>query len=107
MILKEIFIPDGFSPNNDGINDTWHITGIERYPGNHVEIYSRWETKVYEADDYQIVAPEWDGTSNVNTLSIGSNDLPEGTYFFVIDLGDGKAARRPVKGYVYIRKTNR
>ena len=61
--------------------------------------------KVYEADDYQISTPEWDGTSNVSTLSIGTNDLPEGTYFFVIDLGDdGKAARRPVKGYVYIRK---
>ena len=41
--------------NGDGINDTWHITGIERYPGNHVDIYNRWEVKVYEADNYQIL----------------------------------------------------
>ena len=106
--MKEIFIPEGFSPNGDGVNDTWHITGIERFPGNHIDIYSRWETKVYEADDYQISTDEWDGTSNINTFSIGNNDVPEGTYFFVIDLGDGKASgRRPVKGYVYIRRSRR
>ena len=53
---------------------------------------------MFEADDYSNSNDEWDGTSNVNTLSIGNDDLPEGTYFYVIDLGEGKAARRPVKG---------
>ena len=107
IVLREIFIPDGFSPDGDGVNDTWHITGIDRYEGNHIEVYNRWEVKVYEADNYQIVTPEWDGTVNVNTLLLGSGQLPEGTYFFIIDLGEGKAARKPIKGYVYIRKTNR
>ena len=38
--IEEIFIPNGFSPDGDGADDTWHITGIDRF--NHVEIYSRW-----------------------------------------------------------------
>ena len=54
IILREIFIPNGFSPDGDGINDTWHITGIDRFPENHVEIYSRWEIKVFETDNYQL-----------------------------------------------------
>ena len=40
-------------------------------------------------------------------LLLGNGDLPEGTYFNIIDLGEGKAARKPVKGFVYIRKTHR
>ena len=107
IILREIFIPNGFSPDGDGINDTWHITGIDRYQENHIEVYNRWEVKVYEADNYQIVTPEWDGTVNVNTLLLGTGQLPEGTYFYIIDLGEGKASRKPIKGYVYIRKANR
>ena len=106
IILREIFIPDGFSPNNDGKNDTWHITGIDRFPENHVEIYSRWEVKVFETDNYNS-NNEWDGTDKSGTLSFGSGLVPEGTYFYIIDLGEGKASRKPIKGYVYIRKANR
>ena len=87
-------------------NDTWHITGIDRYLENHVEVYNRWEVKVYEADYYN-TSDEWDGTINVNTLILGGGPLPEGTYFYIIDLGEGKASRKPIKGYVYIRKPNR
>ena len=106
LILREIFIPDGFSPNDDGINDTWHITGIDRFPNNHVEIYSRWEIKVFDTDNYNS-NNEWDGTDQSGTFSYGSGLVPEGTYFYIIDLGEGKASRKPIKGYVYIRKANR
>jgi len=107
VILTEIFIPDGFSPDGNGINDTWHITGIDRYSNNHVEVYNRWEIKVFEQDYYN-TNDEWDGTANVKTLIIGQSQLPEGTYFYIIDLGDDKAAgRRPIKGYVYIRRSRR
>ena len=58
-------------------------------------------------DNYQILTPEWDGKCNVNMLLLGNGDLPEGTYFYIIDLGEGKASRKPIKGYVYIRKANR
>ena len=85
--IRDLHIPQGFSPDGDGINDGWHITGIDRFPNNHVEIYSRWEIKVFEIDGYGLSSnDEWDGTSNVNTFSIGNDKLPEGTYFYVIDL---------------------
>ena len=45
--LETVLIPEGFSPNGDNVNDTWHISGIDQYPINHVEVYSRWETKVF------------------------------------------------------------
>ncbi|MDA9715042.1 gliding motility-associated C-terminal domain-containing protein, partial [Bacteroidota bacterium] len=106
LILREIFIPNGFSPNGDGINDTWHITGIDRFPENHVEIYSRWEIKVFDTDNYNS-NKEWDGTDQSGTISYGSGLVPEGTYFYIIDLGEGKASRKPIKGYVYVRKPNR
>ena len=106
IILREIFIPNGFSPDGDGINDTWHITGIDRFPENHVEIYSRWEIKVFETDNYNS-NNEWNGIDNSGTVSFGSGTVPEGTYFYIIDLGEGKASRKPIKGYVYIRKVNR
>tara|TARA_B100001093_G_scaffold513996_1_gene587080 strand:- start:1601 stop:7132 length:5532 start_codon:yes stop_codon:yes gene_type:complete len=107
LTLREIFIPDGFSPDGNGINDTWHITGIDRYLNNHVEVYNRWEIKVYEQDYYNS-NDEWDGTVNVKTLIIGQSQLPEGTYFYIIDLGEDKASgRKPIKGYVYIRRSRR
>lgn len=76
------FIPTGFSPNNDGTNDAFQIHNIEKYPGNHVEVYNRWGSLVFEADDYGITAPLWDGTYN-------GKDLPMATYYFVVDFNNG------------------
>jgi len=102
ITLSEIFVPQGFSPNGDGINDTWHITGIDRYPNNRVDVYSRWEVKVFEKDGYNS-AEEWDGTSNIESVTFGNNNLPEGTYYYIIDLGDNNSTK-PIKGYIYIRR---
>jgi gliding motility-associated-like protein len=67
--LETVLIPEGFSPNGDNVNDTWHISGIDQYPVNHVEVYSRWETKVFETDNYG-TNNEWNGIPNVlNGLS--------------------------------------
>jgi len=56
----DIKIPDGFSPNNDGINDTFVISHLaELYPLFTLEIYNRYGNKVYQGD---INTPDWDGT---------------------------------------------
>ena len=100
--LEQLFIPEGFSPDGNGVNDTWHISGIERYPNNKVEVYNRWEVKVYEMDSYGN-DNEWDGTPNVlNNIILGDGQVPEGTYYYVIILGEDN--RNPIKGYVYIRR---
>ena len=92
-------IPEGFSPNNDGINDFFVIRGIESFPDNTLIILNRWGNKVYEATGYN---NEWDGTNKIGT-SLAGRDLPQGTYFYILDLGrptpDGN---RVFKGFVYL-----
>ena len=101
--LETISIPQGFSPNGDNINDTWHISGLDQYPINHVEVYSRWETKVFEIDNYGI-NNEWNGIPNVlNSLVLGNSSVPEGTYFYIITFGGEFEDKKPIKGFVYLR----
>jgi len=101
--LETVLIPEGFSPNGDNVNDTWHISGIDQYPINHVEVYSRWETKVFETDNYG-TNNEWNGIPNVlNGLILGNSNVPEGTYFYIITFGGEYEGKKPIKGFVYIR----
>ncbi len=77
-----VWIPSGFSPNNDDNNDFFQIHNIDKYPGNRVEVYNRWGSLVYEADDYGVNGgPLWDGTHN-------GQDLPMATYYYIVTLND-------------------
>jgi len=84
-------IPNAFTPNNDGRNDTWHIEKLANYPDASVEIYDRWGRIVFRRDKGYSNA-EWDGTSN-------GKPLPMDAYFFVIDLHIGI---EPITGSVTI-----
>ncbi len=79
-----ISIPNMFTPNSDGINDLFTINGISIYPNNTLFIYNRWGSLVYEKQNYN---NEWGGKANQPVL--GSGQLPAGTYFVVLDFGDG------------------
>lgn len=81
--------PVGFSPNGDGDNDTWVVDGLWSYPLNKITIFNRWGKTVFEADNYQ---NDWDGTYS-------GKALPEGTYYYVIDPGDGT---EPFKGFIVL-----
>jgi gliding motility-associated-like protein len=96
----QFFIPDAFSPNGDNINDYFEIPGIEYYDGNSIEIYNRWGNKVYEAKNYGIatVPKYWNGKSNTG-FRLGNEELPSGTYFYVINLGNGE---KRMAGSVYL-----
>ena len=90
-------IPEGFSPNGDLINDLFVIRGIENFPNNKFEIYNRWGNKVFDANSY---TNTWDGKCTIG-LRVGGDDLPIGTYFYILDLGDGT----PVyKGTIYLNR---
>jgi gliding motility-associated-like protein/uncharacterized repeat protein (TIGR01451 family) len=88
-------IPEGFSPNADGINDLFVIRGILYYPNNTIVIYNRWGDKVFEASSYQNT---WDGKTSMG-LQVGGDKLPVGTYFYILDLGDNSAV---IKGTIYL-----
>ncbi len=79
----ELVFYNTFTPNGDGNNDTWYIGNIYKYPNNKLEIFNRYGKLVYKTSSY---VNTWDGQAF-------GEPLPEGTYFFVIDLGDGKGKK--------------
>jgi gliding motility-associated-like protein len=93
-------IPNAFTPNGDGINDFFEIIGIENYPGNSIKIINRWGNKVYEANNYGIETYPvyWDGKANTGSTFLG-NELPTGTYYYLLDLGNGQ---KPIAGSIYL-----
>jgi gliding motility-associated-like protein len=81
-------IPKGVSPNGDGLNDTWNLSGFNV---KKVEIFNRYGVKVYSKVNY---TEEWHGQSD------NGNELPDGTYYYVVEFNDN-----PVKtGWVYINR---
>ncbi len=91
-------IPKAFSPNGDGINDFFVIEGVGAYLNASFVVFNRWGNKVYESiNGYP---NDWDGTTFSNGEA-GDRDLPVGTYFYILDLGEGTD---PIKGYVFINR---
>ncbi|MBI2729616.1 MAG: PKD domain-containing protein [Sphingobacteriales bacterium] len=88
-VLKGLVIPNTFTPNGDGANDTWIIQYLDSYPGSVVEIYNAVGQLLFRSIGYN---KPWDGTYN-------GSPLPVGTYYYVID---PKNNRKPVSGYVTI-----
>ncbi len=87
-----------FSPNGDGVNDFFTIDCISRYPGNVLEVYNRWGTVVYQKRGYN---NDWDGTPNGRAIVQKEDLLPVGTYYYVLDLGDGS---EPKTDWLYINR---
>lgn len=81
-----------FSPNDDGQNDFFYIDCIERYPDNQLEIFNRWGNLVYFQKGYKNT---WDGKEEGSAKT-----LPEGTYFYILDLGDGS---KKTSGWLYLK----
>lgn len=78
-VYKTIIIPNAFSPNGDGINDTWKIAKLDTYPEAIVNVFNRYGQVVFHSQGY---GTEWDGTYN-------GKPLPVGTYYYTIDLKIG------------------
>jgi gliding motility-associated-like protein len=95
---QDVFIPGGFSPNDDRVNDKFVIVGAERYD-IHLWIYDRWGNLLYESEHYK---NEWDGKANRGIGHNGSQGLPDGTYFYRVDFRSSKHKVRP--GNVIIQR---
>jgi len=97
---NDIVIPDGFSPNGDGVNEDFFIRNlIEKYPNFKLEIYNRYGNIVYKGNRF---TPNWDGTTNEGGLKLGNSLLPTGVYFYILEFNDG--VRDPKQGRVYLNR---
>ncbi len=91
-VIQLIDPPNTFSPNGDGINDTWEVPGIADYPGSEVIIYDRWGQKVFKSNGYR---EPWDGSHNGKQVS-------EGTFYYYIKLNQLAGRSDPYTGYISI-----
>jgi gliding motility-associated-like protein len=88
----EVFIPEGFSPNGDGINDRFIVSRVPSGVSMNLRVFNRWGHSVYENAAYQ---NDWDGTANAGVTTGGRGQgLPEGTYFYVLTLSNGREYSR-------------
>ena len=84
------------SANGDSNNDIWIIDCIQNFPTNNVKVFNRSGVKVFEADGYNNVDVIFRGIGERGLYVLG-NDLPDGTYFYIIDKRDGS---KPINGYL-------
>ena len=91
MITKQVsnIIPQGISPNNDGVNDTFDLTGLDV---ESIEIFNRYGTQVYTKSNGYV--NEWFGQD------MSGNKLPTGTYYYIIRYQNGKEKA----SWVYINR---
>lgn len=80
-VVASSVIPSGFTPNGDGINDTWVIPYLQACPNAHVTVFNRWGSKVFETKKDYYEHP-WNGKSKTG------GELPMGTYYYVIEYND-------------------
>jgi gliding motility-associated-like protein len=92
--MIEVF--NGVTPNGDGNNDFFYIKNIDQFPKNTVDIYNRWGQQLTHIEGYDNADKKWRGT-----IGNGDNIAPTGTYFYVIDLGNGQAL---LKGWIELLK---
>ena len=84
FVYKDVFVPTAFSPNNDGLNDTWHIPVLVAYPEFELSVFNRHGRNIFQAKG---VNKPWDGTYR-------GEPQPAGIYVYMLDLKDGSPIRK-------------
>lgn len=98
-VPNTFFVPDGFSPNGDGTNDSFVIKDIEfLYPNYTLEIYNRYGNGMYKGDKNK---PAWDGM-NYEKSGIAGGVAPNGVYFYVLHFN--KDNKPPQQGRLYLNR---
>ena len=93
VIVNSWFIQRGISPNGDGMNDSFDLTG---YGVSELTVFNRYGTKIYTRSNY---TNEWYGQSD------NGNELPTGTYFYCISFFKTNSMYGAQKtGWIYINR---
>ncbi|MEM6965221.1 MAG: gliding motility-associated C-terminal domain-containing protein [Bacteroidota bacterium] len=94
VLCDDLIIYNGFSPNNDGVNEVFYIEGVENYPDNELQIFNRWGNEVYFEQGY---LNNWRGTW-------AGKPLADGTYFYVFSYVNADGKTVDMSGYVQIHR---
>lgn len=88
-VFSKLFIPNAFSPNNDGLNDTWKIEPLEAYPSAILKVFNRYGQMIFSKNG---TSKQWNGKYK-GTLQ------PVGAYPYTIELRNGAPL---IKGIVFL-----
>jgi len=104
LTVPELIIPQGVTPNNDGINDYFNVEGLE-FTHNKLVIINTAGAVVYRADDYRSNDPvgAWTG------LDLNGNEVPDGTYYYLLTITgaqdpDVPAFTANISGFLILRR---
>ncbi|MDP3470275.1 MAG: gliding motility-associated C-terminal domain-containing protein, partial [Algoriphagus sp.] len=84
----KLHFPNIFTPNGDGINDLWTITGLELIPNNSIQIVNRWGSLIFNSEPYN---NNWTG-----------DNLVEGAYFFMFKWKDNNQKVYEKTGFIHL-----
>ncbi|PIQ22458.1 MAG: hypothetical protein COW65_03075, partial [Cytophagales bacterium CG18_big_fil_WC_8_21_14_2_50_42_9] len=87
VLQGQVFIPEAFSPDGDGQNDVFVIYGAEKYQVS-LKVLNRWGDIVYQNKTYK---NDWNGKANSGVVF--GDKLPDGTYYYIVDLNNGERPR--------------
>jgi uncharacterized repeat protein (TIGR01451 family)/gliding motility-associated-like protein len=92
------------SPDDIGQNNVFYIEGIECYPDNSVQIFNRWGVLVFERENYNNMDHAFKGISEGRVTVDKSQELPVGTYFYVLKYKNSKSNSIEKSGYLYLNR---
>lgn len=88
-VMERMAVPNAFTPNGDGRNDTWRVPYLESFPDFELKIFNRYGQVVYQARNQEV---NWDGRLN-------GKELPSGSYAYTIDI---KKYGPPLHGLIHL-----
>jgi gliding motility-associated-like protein len=89
------------TPNGDGVHD---VLRIDNYPNNDISIYNRWGVSVFTTRAYDTEGNVFDGTSQGRVTVNQDNQLPVGTYFYILNYEEPNGEAKQLSGYLYINR---
>lgn len=98
----DVVVYNAVSPNGDGRNDYFNITGLEKFSDNSLIIYNRYGVKVFETTNYGANGNWFRGLSEGRVTVSKGEGLPTGTYFYVLKFKVSNGVYKDKVGYLYI-----